>query len=178
MMRGGREEGYKGKGEGEREVRSQSWQRRQKRISQWEEANQEGINPWPLRPQKSSHRAENRCPNISLNVGAPVFIEAFSRATLKAANPKRFFDAEMVFELLLIFYHGAGKDLGSPVHRFLAVFFVLCEARVRPVFRFCCSFMFLSRRNDYMSVMTSMHHNNISSFDFMQKQYGPTTSHI
>ena len=34
MMRGGREEGYKGKGEGEREGRSQRRQKRQKRISQ------------------------------------------------------------------------------------------------------------------------------------------------
>ena len=54
----------------------------------------------------------------------------------------------MVFELLLVFYGRAGKDLGCPIHRFLADLFVLRQARMRPVFRFGGSFMFFGASFD------------------------------
>ena len=54
----------------------------------------------------------------------------------------------MVFKLLLVFDGGARKDLGCPVHRLLAFFFVLREARMRPVFVFDGSFVFFGASFD------------------------------
>ena len=100
------------------------------------------------RPQTISHRAENRSPNVGFDIGAKVFIEAFSWATLEATDPEGFLNAEMVFELLLVFDGGAGEDLGCPIHRFFAVFFVLCEARVRPIFGIDGSYVLFSASFD------------------------------
>ena len=48
-------------------------------------------------------------PRISLNVRTIVFVEAFSWATLEAADPKRFLDSQVMLQLLRRLF----ADIGS-----------------------------------------------------------------
>ena len=75
---------------------------------------------------------------MRFDVGAVVFVESFSRATVEALNPESFLDTKMVFEALLVFVVDARKDFGRPIHIGFAVLFVLCEARVGPAFVVDC----------------------------------------
>ena len=51
----------------------------------------------------SSHGVEHRRPCVRSNVCSIVLIEAFTRPTAEAADPKRFLYFEMVFEALRVF---------------------------------------------------------------------------
>ena len=85
-----------------------------------------------LAPPPESHVPEDGRPRVSPNVGTKILIEAFSRATVKTANPKGLSNAKVVFQLLLVFHGDTGKDFRSPFHGFLALLLVLCQARVGP----------------------------------------------
>ena len=85
-----------------------------------------------LAPPPESHVPEDGRPRVSPNVGTEILVEAFSRATVKTANPKGLSNAKVVFQLLLVFHGDTGKDFRRPFHGLLALLLVLCQARVGP----------------------------------------------
>ena len=58
------------------------------------------------RDASESHMVKDSLPRISLNVGAVIFVEAFSWATLEAADPKGFLDSQVMLQLLRRLFAG------------------------------------------------------------------------
>ena len=94
------------------------------------------------------HLVEDRVPHVSLHIGAKIFIEAGSWATVVAADFQRLPDFQVVDEFVFVFVHHIDDDFRLPVHGKGTVLFVLADSRVVPIAVVRRSFMFLSPHID------------------------------
>ena len=102
------------------------------RIQNYRERTQSRVGPLPP-AAFVVHFVEDRVPHVCLHIGAIVFIETGSWATVVAADFQCFPDFQIVSEFVFIFVCHANDDLRFPVHCKRAIFFVLADTGVVPV---------------------------------------------
>ena len=112
------------------------------RIQNYRERTQSRVGPLPP-AAFVVHFVEDRVPHVSLHIGAKIFIEAGSWATVVAADFQCFPNFQVVGEFVFVFVCHADNDLRFPVHGKRAIFFVLADTRVIPVAVVGRSFVFL-----------------------------------